>query len=116
MPENDEAQWKYVAKFSFGKPSVVKVRLHETPQNWRVMESIPVYGSPYGFEEGKLLLKRKHQRDMFDWFIDALKALNLRMTGSITRLERNLADAKAEREKIITLIREILAEEAKSDE
>lgn len=44
MTEQEE-RWQYIAEYRYDEATVTKVRLRETPLNWRVLEAIPVIGS-----------------------------------------------------------------------
>lgn len=100
MVENEE-RWQYVAEYRHDGACVTKVRLHETPQNWRVLEAIPLYGSvSWAVREGKLIRKRTYKGKIFAWYDDALEHLARKLTLIEERARQTLNGYVRNREDI----------------
>lgn len=90
MAENEQ-KWQYVAEYRHDGPCVTKVRLHETPQNWRVLECIAVYGGvSWTVREGRLIRKRQFKNAIFDWYDDSLEALDKQLARIESRARETL--------------------------
>jgi hypothetical protein len=96
---SDEERWYYIAEYGIISPSVTKARLRETPQNYRVLETIHVYGNPsYQVREGKLIRKAAYRNSIFDWPDEALEYIEKRLTRIIRRARSSLATYVRQRE------------------
>lgn len=96
-----EQKWKYVAEYRISDPCVTKVRLKETPQNWRVLEAIAVYGGQsYNLREGRLIRKSQYRNQIFDWYDEALESLDKRLGRMVDRARSTLNEYIHQREDI----------------
>lgn len=100
MTEQEE-RWQYIAEYRYDEATVTKVRLRETPLNWRVLEAIPVIGSrSYNLRDGGLIRKTQYKGKIFDWYDDALENLIERLGRIEERARVNLNHYIRQREEL----------------